>query len=105
MVVAILGTASRRLARRAVQSARGRRRQASRISHPTGVPGEMSMLKELALADFELEVATTRRVLERLPDEKLSWKPHAKSKTLGELGAHIVDVLGLQIQVMETDEV
>jgi uncharacterized damage-inducible protein DinB len=43
-----------------------------------------SLLQELAM-----EAATTRRVLERVPDAKLAWKPAEKSRTLGQLALHI----------------
>ncbi|MBZ5560763.1 MAG: DinB family protein [Acidobacteriia bacterium] len=39
--------------------------------------------------EFEQEAKTTRRVLERVPSDKLGWKPHAKSMSLGELAIHI----------------
>ena len=41
------------------------------------------------LMEMEQEAKTTRRVLERIPDDKLGWKPHAKSFTLGQLAMHI----------------
>jgi uncharacterized damage-inducible protein DinB len=41
------------------------------------------------LRELEQEHATTRRVLERVPEEKLSWKPHPKSMSLGELAFHV----------------
>jgi uncharacterized damage-inducible protein DinB len=41
------------------------------------------------LMEMEQEAKTTRRVLERIPDDKLGWKPHAKSMTLGQLAMHI----------------
>ena len=41
------------------------------------------------LKEFERESATTRRVLERVPSDKLDWKPHAKSMTLGRLAMHL----------------
>jgi uncharacterized damage-inducible protein DinB len=44
------------------------------------------------LMEFEQESATTRRLLERVPSDKLSWKPHAKARTLGELANHIASV-------------
>jgi uncharacterized damage-inducible protein DinB len=40
-------------------------------------------------AEFENEAGTTRRVLERVPEDKLSWKPHPKSMSLGELALHV----------------
>ena len=39
--------------------------------------------------EFENEAGTTRRVLERVPDDKLAWKPHPKSMSLGELALHV----------------
>lgn len=41
------------------------------------------------LMELEEEAKTTRRVLERIPETKLSWKPHAKSFSLGQLALHI----------------
>ena len=41
------------------------------------------------IREFDQECATTRRVLERVPSDKLSWKPHPKSMSLGELALHV----------------
>jgi uncharacterized damage-inducible protein DinB len=41
------------------------------------------------LRELDQENATTRRVLERVPSDKLSWKPHPKSMSLGELALHV----------------
>ena len=41
------------------------------------------------LAEFENEAKTTRRVLERVPTDKLAWKPHPKSMSLGTLAQHV----------------
>ena len=41
------------------------------------------------IQEFEQEAATTRRVLERVPQDKLGWKPHDKSMSLGKLAMHI----------------
>ena len=41
------------------------------------------------IQELEQECATTRRVLERVPTEKLTWKPHDKSMSLGTLAMHI----------------
>lgn len=40
------------------------------------------------------EAATTRRVLERVPEDKLTWKPHAKSMSLGQLSLHVATIPG-----------
>ena len=41
------------------------------------------------LAELDQEAQTTKRVLDRIPNDKLSWKPHSKSYSLGQLGLHI----------------
>ena len=46
------------------------------------------------LAELEQESRTTRRVLERIPQEHLSWKPHPKSMSLGQLALHVATVPG-----------
>ena len=46
-------------------------------------------LNEPLLTELDQEATTTRRVLERMPSEKLSWRPHATARSLGELGVHI----------------
>ena len=48
----------------------------------------MSATKAL-IDEFEAEAATTRRVLERVPADKLAWKPHDKSMSLGKLALHV----------------
>jgi hypothetical protein len=40
------------------------------------------------LQELEQEAQTTRRVLERVPANKLAWRPHEKARTLGELALH-----------------
>jgi uncharacterized damage-inducible protein DinB len=46
------------------------------------------------IAELEREAATTRRVLERVPEDKLTWKPHWKSMSLGTLALHIARIPG-----------
>jgi len=58
----------------------------------------MSIIEAL-LQEFEQEVQTTRRVLERVPADRLAWKPHAKSMSLGQLALHIAMVPGAVAQM------
>lgn len=44
------------------------------------------------LAEFETQAPVTRRFLERLPEDKLTWKPHERSMTAGQLALHIATV-------------
>ena len=46
------------------------------------------------LQELEQEAQTTRRVLERVPDNQLAWRPHQKARTLGELALHVAMVPG-----------
>ena len=46
------------------------------------------------IQELDLESKTTRRVLERVPSDKLAWKPHAKSMSLGTLAMHVASVPG-----------
>ena len=48
----------------------------------------MISTKELFLAEFDREMATTRKILERVPFDKFDWTPHAKSMPLGRLANH-----------------
>ena len=49
---------------------------------------------ESMLSEFREEAAITRRVLERVPADKLTWKPHPKSMTLGQLAWHVATTPG-----------
>ena len=49
-------------------------------------------IRDTLLAEYDHEIGTTRRLLERIPDDKLSWKPHPKSMSLGGLGTHIANL-------------
>lgn len=51
-------------------------------------------IAEALLQELEQEAQTTRRVLERVPDEKLGFKPHEKSWTLGQLALHVAQLPG-----------
>ena len=44
------------------------------------------------LPEFDHETATTRLLLERVPEDKASWRPHVKSMSLGELAAHVASI-------------
>jgi uncharacterized damage-inducible protein DinB len=58
------------------------------------------------LAELEQESDTTRRVLERVPQAHLSWRPHPKSMSLGQLALHVATVPGnvAEFAMMELPE-
>jgi len=49
---------------------------------------------ETILPEFEHEMSNTRRVLERVPEDKLDWRPHPKSHTIGWNANHLADLPG-----------
>src|SRR5579863_10057456 len=51
-------------------------------------------IAEALLAEFEVQAPITRRFLERLPEDKLTWKPHNKSMSAGQLAYHLASVPG-----------
>ena len=44
------------------------------------------------LKEFSAEAATTKKVLEQVPEERLAWRPHQRSMSLGQLALHIANV-------------
>jgi uncharacterized damage-inducible protein DinB len=50
------------------------------------------MIKDTILAEFDHEVATTRKLLERVPEDRLAWKPHERSMSFGGLAQHVANL-------------
>ena len=59
---------------------------------------------ERLVSELGHEGGTTRKLLERLPEEHLAWKPHQKSMTLGQLGSHLAEILEWTIPILEEEE-
>ena len=57
------------------------------------------------LAEFEAQAPITKRFLERLPDDKLTWKPHEKSMSAGQLAYHLAFTPGGVIRVVQNNPV
>lgn len=57
------------------------------------------------LQELEQETPTTRRVLERVPDTQLEWRPHPKARTLGELALHVASTPGAVATLAAESEV
>ena len=57
------------------------------------------------LSELEQEAQTTRRVLERVPQARLAWKPHPKSMSLGQLALHVAMVPGLVAELAARDSI
>jgi len=56
------------------------------------------------LPEFDQEMATTRVMLERVPETRAEWMPNTRSWTLGQLASHIVHLPRLGLIAMEADE-
>ncbi len=60
-------------------------------------------LSQALLPEFDIEMGNTRRVLERIPDDKLDWKAHPKSNTIGWVGAHLAELPGWTAMILTKD--
>lgn len=60
-------------------------------------------LSQALLPEFDNEMATTRKVLERVPDANLGWKPHDKSMSLGKLATHLATLGGFVPPILTLD--
>ncbi|HYW70489.1 MAG TPA: DinB family protein [Pyrinomonadaceae bacterium] len=61
-------------------------------------------INQMMLPEFDLEMANTRKTLERVPDDKFEWKPHDKSMTLGGLATHLSNIPSWTKNTFEADE-
>jgi uncharacterized damage-inducible protein DinB len=61
-------------------------------------------MKTALLAELKHEAANTRKMIERVPTEKLEWRPHAKSMTIGRLATHIAELPVWFERILTIDE-
>ncbi|MGH9682194.1 MAG: DinB family protein [Candidatus Acidiferrales bacterium] len=59
--------------------------------------------KDDVLTEFDVEMANTRKVLERVPDDKFSWKPHDKSGSMGWLANHVATLPEFATTILQSD--
>src|SRR5438445_10121125 len=60
-------------------------------------------LADSILMEMDQEAQTTKRVLDRVPGDKLTWKPHEKSMSLGQLALHVATVPGSLARILQQD--
>jgi len=60
-------------------------------------------IPQMLLGELEQEAQATRRVLQRVPDDKLSWRPHPRSSSLGQLAMHVAIIPSLGTRVLAPD--
>ena len=58
---------------------------------------------DMLLSEFDQEMANTRKLLECVPDDKMDFKPHAKSMTLGRLAGHVAELPMWATTTLTTD--
>ena len=59
-------------------------------------------IAEIFLKEFDGEMETTRRVLERVPSDRLEWSPHPKSMTLKRLASHVAELATWGVRIDES---
>lgn len=60
-------------------------------------------LSQTLLPEYDQEMATTRRVLERVPEDQLGWQPHEKSMPFGRLATHVAELAGWARTILQND--
>jgi uncharacterized damage-inducible protein DinB len=60
-------------------------------------------ISESLLPEFDHETANTRKVLERIPADKLDWKAHPKSNSIGWVGMHVAQIPGWAAMILQQD--
>ena len=63
------------------------------------------MINQSFIAELKQEAASTKRILERVPEGKFDWTPHEKSMTLGRLTSHVAELPGFLNSILTMDEV
>jgi uncharacterized damage-inducible protein DinB len=61
-------------------------------AQPQTLPQQSRNISQAILPEFDQEMANTRKSLERVPEDKFSFKPHTKSMTLGGLATHLATI-------------
>jgi uncharacterized damage-inducible protein DinB len=61
-------------------------------------------IAESLLPEFDQEATTTRRLLERVPEDRADWKPHPKSMALGQLAMHLANLYDWGVQTLRETE-
>ncbi len=60
-------------------------------------------ISQIFLAEFDQEMASTRKLLSLVPDDKLGWQPHEKSMSLGRLATHVAELPRWAVRAVTTE--
>lgn len=69
-----------------------------------GQKEQVMTLGQILAAELKHEAVSIRKMLERIPDDKLAWKPHEKSMSLERVAGHIVEMLSWTKATLTEDE-
>ena len=69
-----------------------------------GQKEQVMTLGQILAAELKHEAISARKMLERIPGDKLAWKPHEKSMTLERIASHIVEMVGWTKETLTHDE-
>lgn len=61
-------------------------------------------LQQILVPEFQYEITLTEKFIRRIPQDKLDWKPHQKSMTLGQLANHLAEIPMWVVAIMESEE-
>ena len=61
-------------------------------------------ISEMFLPEFDMEMASTRKILDCVPEDKFTWKPHEKSFTLGRLASHVAEMPSWMVYTINQDK-
>ena len=86
-----------KLTKKSARKAKGR-------STKSAKPSKQKTPFALLFPDLESELSTTRRMLERVPNGNNDWRPHMKSRTLGELATHLAQLPGFGLLMATRNE-
>ena len=64
---------------------------------------KQTRIVDAILTEMDQEAEITRRLFDVIPEEKLSWRPHPKAKTLGELAMHVATIPGSVAEIGDVD--
>ncbi len=62
-------------------------------------------LSDALLPEFDIEMANTRKTLDRVPNDKFGWKPHEKSSSMGHLASHIANLPSWSVIAVNRDSI
>jgi uncharacterized damage-inducible protein DinB len=61
-------------------------------------------IADAVLSEFDNEMATTRKMIERFPEDKVEWRPHETCMKLGRLAGHVAELAGWVVTTMNQDK-